>query len=198
MNKVFGLALVCGLLLSVNAEAARYRVDFNGLVLNGNYHGFFYYDTDDLNTNDLNLFPDGRDSQAEPEYGFESLMQVHISTTSISASFDETTAGVFALIFDEGELTGWGVGGNLSGFNYVSNATGPDFLVMPDAIVVNGGPVGEDPPIGVGPTWSVHEAPLDVSAVPLPGAVWAFGAGLLALLGLKRRRKAKMLQTATA
>ena len=33
--------------------------------------------------------------------------------------------------------------------------------------------------------WAVH--PGDVSAVPVPGAVWLFGSGLIALLGFKRR-----------
>jgi hypothetical protein len=34
-------------------------------------------------------------------------------------------------------------------------------------------------------TWAVR--PGDVSAVPVPGAVWLFGSGLIGLLGLKRR-----------
>jgi len=33
--------------------------------------------------------------------------------------------------------------------------------------------------------WAVH--PGDVSAVPVPGAVWLFGSALLGLLGFKRR-----------
>ncbi len=34
--------------------------------------------------------------------------------------------------------------------------------------------------------WAVRDG--DVAAVPLPGAVWLFGAGLAGLLGYGRRR----------
>ena len=34
--------------------------------------------------------------------------------------------------------------------------------------------------------WAVH--PGDVAAVPVPGAIWLFGSGLLGLLGLKKRK----------
>ena len=37
-------------------------------------------------------------------------------------------------------------------------------------------------------TWAVHSG--NVSAVPVPAAVWLFGSGLLGLLGLARRKKA--------
>ena len=36
--------------------------------------------------------------------------------------------------------------------------------------------------------WAVHDG--DVSAVPVPAAVWLFGSGLLGLIGLARRKKA--------
>jgi len=36
--------------------------------------------------------------------------------------------------------------------------------------------------------WAVHEG--DVGAVPVPAAVWLFGSGLLALVGIARRKKA--------
>ena len=35
--------------------------------------------------------------------------------------------------------------------------------------------------------WAVHDG--DVSAVPVPAAVWLFGSGLLGLIGLARRKK---------
>ena len=34
--------------------------------------------------------------------------------------------------------------------------------------------------------WAVR--PGDISAVPIPGAVWLFGSGLLGLLGFKKRK----------
>ena len=37
-------------------------------------------------------------------------------------------------------------------------------------------------------TWAVH--PGNVSAVPVPAAVWLFGSGLLGLIGIARRKKA--------
>ena len=36
--------------------------------------------------------------------------------------------------------------------------------------------------------WAVHDG--DVSAVPVPAAVWLFGSGLLGLVGMARRKKA--------
>ena len=37
-------------------------------------------------------------------------------------------------------------------------------------------------------TWAVHAG--DVSAVPIPAAMWLFGSGLLGLVGIARRKKA--------
>ena len=34
--------------------------------------------------------------------------------------------------------------------------------------------------------WAVH--PGDISAVPVPGAIWLFGSGLLGLFGINRRK----------
>lgn len=39
-----------------------------------------------------------------------------------------------------------------------------------------------------GRAWAVHEG--NVSAVPVPAAVWLFGSGLLGLIGIARRKKA--------
>lgn len=36
--------------------------------------------------------------------------------------------------------------------------------------------------------WAVHDG--DVSAVPIPAAVWLFGSGLIGLIGIARRKKA--------
>ena len=36
--------------------------------------------------------------------------------------------------------------------------------------------------------WAVHSG--DVSAIPVPAAVWLFGSGLIGLVGLARRKKA--------
>jgi len=36
--------------------------------------------------------------------------------------------------------------------------------------------------------WAVHDG--NVSAVPVPAAVWLFGSGLLGLVGIARRKKA--------
>jgi hypothetical protein len=36
--------------------------------------------------------------------------------------------------------------------------------------------------------WAVHSG--DVSAVPIPTAIWLFGSGLLGLIGVARTKKA--------
>ena len=45
-----------------------------------------------------------------------------------------------------------------------------------------------DKTTGVSAVWAVRDG--DVSAVPVPAAVWLFGSGLIGLLGLARRKKA--------
>jgi hypothetical protein len=40
------------------------------------------------------------------------------------------------------------------------------------------------------PSYAWAVSPGQVTAVPVPGAAWLFGAGLLGLMGLKRRRRA--------
>ena len=37
------------------------------------------------------------------------------------------------------------------------------------------------------PSWAVHDG--DVSAVPIPAAIWLFGSGLIGLIGVARRKK---------
>ena len=51
-------------------------------------------------------------------------------------------------------------------------------LLVPDANTPAGGALFWD------------DASLEVSAVPVPAAVWLFGSGLLGLVGVARRRKA--------
>lgn len=46
---------------------------------------------------------------------------------------------------------------------------------------------GTDAKLAHSYAWAVHTG--DVSAVPLPAAVWLFGSGLLGLIGLAKRRK---------
>ncbi|MBO0334774.1 hypothetical protein J0X12_14200 [Sneathiella sp. CAU 1612] len=194
MKKLLGLALISGLFFSVNAEAALYRVDFSGTVDDGTYNGYFTYDNAGLDLNGFNSSPGGLYSTALPEDGLETSLAMNISSSSVSGSFDETTAGSAWLNFTAGELTGWLIGGNNSGFTSVSSSTALDFSLVDNAFVTNTGLGYGGLIFGSGPDWQVTE----LSAVPLPGAVWAFGAGLLGLLGLKRRRKMKMLRTATA
>ncbi|WP_202526129.1 hypothetical protein [Sneathiella litorea] len=194
MKKFLGLALISGLFFSVNAEAALYRVDFSGTVNEGTYNGYFTYDNAGLDLNGFNLAPGSINSPALPEDGLETSLVMNISSTAVSVSFDETTAGSSFLDFAAGELTGWAIGGNILGFGTVSNATALDFSLSNNLLAFNTGSIEGGLMYGRSPDWQVTE----LSAVPLPGAVWAFGAGLLGLLGLKRRRKIKMLRTATA
>ncbi len=51
-------------------------------------------------------------------------------------------------------------------------------ILVPDALTPAGGALFWD------------DASLEVSAVPVPAAVWLFGSGLLGLVGVARRRKA--------
>jgi len=194
MKKLLGLALISGLFFSVNAEAAFYRVDFSGTVDDGTYNGYFTYDNAGLDLNGVNMSPNGIGSAALPEDGLETSLVMNISSTAASGSFDETTAGSAWLIFAAGELTGWLIGGNTLGFTTVSSGTALDFDLGNSHFITNKGLGQNFLVFGSGPDWQVTE----ISAVPLPGAVWAFGAGLLGLLGLKRRRKMKMLRAATA
>lgn len=194
MKKLLGLAVIGGLFFSMNAQAAIYRVDFSGTVDDGTYNGYFTYDHAGLDLNGLNFSPGGLYSTALPEDGLETSLVMNISSSSISGSVDETTAGSAWLNFTAGELTGWLIGGNILGFTTVSSSTALDFSLADNDFITNTGLGYGGLIFGSSPNWQVTE----LSAVPLPGAVWAFGAGLLGLLGLKRRRKMKMLRTATA
>ncbi|MFC4270167.1 hypothetical protein GQF03_00265 [Sneathiella chungangensis] len=206
MKKLLGLALLGSLVFAGAADAAFYRVDFSGAVISngsvsGSYDGYFTYDTDGLNLDGSNgtaATPDGADDL--PSAGFESELLFNYSFPGVGGSFDENSGGVGYLSFSSGKLINWFIGGNTRSLNTV-------FLGGPNNDSFDLGLCGncsnfsgylatlnyDEVPLTF-PNWQVTE----ISAVPLPAAVWAFGAGLLGLLGLKRRRKMKMLRTATA
>lgn len=201
MKKLFGLALLGSLIMAGTANAALYRVDFSGTVGDGTYDGYFTYDTAGLNLNGSNavdLTIGGADDL--PGSGFETSLIFNYSFTGGSGNFTDANAGVGGLGFSSGELNSWFVGADANGIRQVTYgdplATQDDLGLCSDCIDHAGWLflVGDGRHALSFPTWEVAE----ISAVPLPGAVWAFGAGLLGLLGLKRRRKMKMLQTATA
>jgi hypothetical protein len=54
-------------------------------------------------------------------------------------------------------------------------------------LLFGGGGYGLDSRFGDHYSWAVHSG--NVSAVPVPAAVWLFGSGLMGLLGLARRKK---------
>jgi hypothetical protein len=68
--------------------------------------------------------------------------------------------------------------------NLQDPAVGDEFWVMIDALDVDPEPYsGFEPTAGV----LANGASLGLNAVPLPGAVWLLGAGLLGLIGLRRK-----------
>lgn len=77
------------------------------------------------------------------------------------------------------------VGTQLGVYNLFNGSTNPDpfaFEYVPT--VLQYGFLGIDPNTGVA-TWNLGE----VSAVPVPAAVWLFGSGVVGLVGVARRRK---------
>ncbi|MZR30270.1 hypothetical protein [Sneathiella litorea] len=197
MKKLLGLAVVCGLLASGSVQAASYRVDFSGTGSDGAiYDGYFTFDTAGLNLDGVNEIPWTFPNPNVAGDGFAtSFLYSYADDFGNVGSYDETTGGVSKLAFTDGELTHWTAGGYVGGYGVNVPVPLNDFLLCTTGCTnltyVNGALGGFYMQT---PTWEVAE----LSAVPLPGAVWAFGAGLLGLLGLKRRRKTKMLRTATA
>ncbi len=176
-------------MLSSAANAAVYRIDFSTSVDEDAYAGYFTYDTAGLDLNSYN---------SNNGAGFEVSLLLNYVVNGVSGTFDETTAGVSELEFDSGTLVDWSIGGNARGPNtFDSRTVGQADAVLDFVIRSRYGSrfsFGEHLDYPSVENWSAQQ----VSAVPLPAAVWAFGAGLLGLLGLKRRRKMKMLRTATA
>ncbi len=201
MKKLLGLALLGSLMLSSAANAAFYRVDYSGTVGDGTYDGYFTYDTAGLDLNggnSVDLTPTGVDDL--PGSGFETKLLFNYNLSGASGSFNDLTAGIGGLGLSGGDLISWFAGGDANGIRSISyagpNAVKDDYGLCSSCIDQAGWLFLTDQgryDLSF-PTWEVAE----ISAVPLPGAVWAFGAGLVALLGLKRRRKMKALHTATA
>ena len=190
MKELLGLAMLGCLMLSSAANAAVYSVNFNTTVGDDAYAGYFTYDTAGLDLNGEN-FNNGN--------GLELSLIVKYAENGVAGSFDDTTAGVSLLEFDSGTLVDWAIGGNANGPNTFDSRTVGQADAVLDFVIRSGYDsrfsFGEQLGYPSVENWSAQQ----VSAVPLPGAVWAFGAGLLGLLGLKRRRrKMKMLRTATA
>ena len=99
---------------------------------------------------------------------------------NMGGSFNDNKTGTQTV--DGVELTGiqsfyW------SGTAYASNPTNAWAFDFSDGIQFNGAKID---PGGHG--WAVRAG--DVSAVPVPAAVWLFGSGLLGLVGMARRKKA--------
>jgi len=179
MKKILGLALLGSLLFSGMAEAVFYRVDFNGIIGDGTYDGYFTYDAG-LDTS--------RSYKTEPETstsGFEKELKFNYAFSGGTGSFDETNAGVGILIHNFNTLTGWSIGGDAGGLRRMYVVGPLDFAISPNYGHFTSPESGHVEFSGA--SWEKTE----ISAVPLPAAVWAFGVGLLGLLGLKRRRKAK-------
>lgn len=206
MKKAFGVALLGSLMLSGVAEAAFYRVDYTGYTaadssVVGTYDGYFTYTTDGLDLDKANstpATPGGVDDL--PGSGLATTLLFNYHIPEISGSFDNANAGVGSLIFSDGTLVNWFLGGIESGIGGVVMA-GPDQGILDMGLCANctnfsgilSVPGYESFSLSF-PSWQATE----ISAVPLPGAVWAFGAGLLGLIGLKRRRKARLNEAAIA
>ncbi|WP_373083941.1 hypothetical protein [Sneathiella sp.] len=181
MKNILGIAALTLILSTSVADAAMYRVDFGGSIDDGTYNGYFTYDPAGLNM--------ASDNYNDPD-GLEADFELNYATTAASGSFDEITAGVGRLSFTSGILTGWEIGGNESGISAISSGgENPlDFLLASDhenTFNFGSGYVYT----AATSAWSVEE--VQISAVPLPAGVWVFGAGLLGLAGLKKRKAAK-------
>jgi len=172
------------------ANASLYRVDFSGTAENdgGTYDGYFTYDTAGLDLNGKNEIDHVAFGENDvPGAGFGTELLFNYDFTNGSGSFDETVAGVGELTFSSGNLVSYVIGGYVNGIFRVNFADFDDFFVCsecqyssfftPDLADIKIYPS----------TQSVHE----ISAVPLPAGVWVFGAGLLGLAGLKKRKAAK-------
>jgi hypothetical protein len=181
MKNILGIAALYIFLSASAANAALYRVDFNGTITDGAFDGFFTYDAASLDLSGTN---------SNSSEGLETDLAINYTTNLVSGSFDETTAGITILKFSAGNLIFWNIGGNANGPNrVVGSSREPDFSFKSNFSSVFDSGHGEFAEAFV-TDWNVQE----ISAVPLPAAAWFFGAGLLGLLGLKRRKSDKAPQ----
>ena len=92
------------------------------------------------------------------------------------------------LVNASGSLTNTGPFSNVQSFHYWSSTEyAPDTSIAWDFFFGNGNQVSLPKPNNLN-AWAVQSG--KVGAVPVPGAVWLFGSGLLGLIGIARRKKA--------
>jgi len=132
------------------------------------YHDEFW----DLKTR--NALGEITSSQRYDDDGFGS--SVYVNTGVLSTTIDTTIGSVLdiAVALD---LAGYGWGASSSGGDF-SNTFGIVLTSITDGVALDYG--GITPPV-----YSFGE----LSAVPIPAAVWLFGSGLLGLFAMARRRR---------
>lgn len=162
------------------AKAAIIQVLFSGDTSDGGtYIGYFTYDDSLFGANSFN-------STSVP--GYEINLGLSIINSAAANGYDQDTSSVSALNFSGGVLTSWRMGGDRSGPGGFSINELPDFYINTALI---------DPGYGYAQNTlnsdqvrftSLDYSVTNISVVPLPAAFWAFGAGLMLVTGLYRRK----------
>jgi len=87
------------------------------------------------------------------------------------------------------DYTGYGSG--MVPISGMFNITGDSFSLLVNPLLDASGNVVKAPYVGTLPSpngWNVTGSVTNLSAIPVPAAVWLFGSGLLGLVGIARRR----------
>lgn len=178
-------ALTTALLLASSAQAVTVSLDPSSVS------------TQSENSISLDVLADFSTTEIDGgsiDFGFDSALLAYNNFTwdSSFASFTQDTlidvqdTDLVSIVFSTslfGTLTGNGHTLGTITFDALTEGTGS--ISMTDSLKY-GGFVFAGNPVAV----SYNNASVDISAVPVPAAVWLFGSGLVGLAGIARRRSA--------